>query len=171
MTGIAWEVGVLAGLVDQEVDLGNATTVIGTSAGSFVGSAVASGYDLQRLYAVQLEPDENKVDAKASEATISAWWQALAEGGADPRKVGAAMGRIAKANPEPVPLATRRAVVRSRLVTTDWSSALHVTAIDAAPASCTCSTDTRGTPRRCRLRQRRGPRALAALTVPGPLLD
>lgn len=131
MTGIAWEVGVLAGLGSRGIDWSRADSVIGTSAGSFVGTAVASGYDLERLFASQLAPDDNEVDAKASEATMSAWWAALAEGGEEPRKVGAAMGRIAKANPEPVSSATRRHVVASRLVTTDWPASLKVTAIDA----------------------------------------
>ncbi|WP_435134656.1 patatin-like phospholipase family protein [Actinacidiphila sp. bgisy144] len=131
VTGIAWEVGVLAGLSSQGVDWSKATSVIGTSAGSFVGTAVASGYDLERLFASQLGPDDNEVAGKASEATMAAWWAALAEGGDDPRKVGAAMGRISKADPEPVPSATRRHVVTSRLVTADWPAGLKVTAIDA----------------------------------------
>ncbi|MEV0093958.1 patatin-like phospholipase family protein [Streptomyces sp. NPDC050738] len=131
VTGIAWEVGVLAGLSAQGIDWGRATTVLGTSAGSFVGTAVASGYDLDRLFAAQVIPDENEVNVSASETTMAAWWAALAEGGDDPRMVGAAMGRISKANPEPVPQAARRRVVRSRLVTTDWPDSLQVTAIDA----------------------------------------
>ncbi|UQS25985.1 patatin-like phospholipase family protein [Amycolatopsis thermalba] len=131
VTGIAWEVGVLAGLAAGGVDWSKATSVIGTSAGSFVGTAVASGYDLERLFAAQLVPDANEVDVKASEATMQAWWAALEEGGDDPRKVGAAMGRISQADPEPVPPAVRRRVVTSRLVTTDWPAVLKVTAIDA----------------------------------------
>ncbi|MFJ6690522.1 patatin-like phospholipase family protein [Streptomyces sp. NPDC091294] len=131
VTGIAWEVGVLAGLSSRGIDWSKAASVIGTSAGSFVGTAVASGYDLERLFATQLVPDENEVAVTASESTMAAWWEALAEGGDDPRKVGVAMGRIAKANPEPVPAATRRRVVASRLVTTDWPAGLKVTAIDA----------------------------------------
>jgi len=131
VTGIAWEVGVLAGLAAAGVDWSKATSVIGTSAGSFVGAAVASGYDLERLFAAQFVADDNEVDAKASEATTQAWWAALEEGGDDPREVGAAMGRISKANPEPVPAAVRRRVVATRLVTTDWPAVLKVTAIDA----------------------------------------
>ncbi|NNG37692.1 patatin-like phospholipase family protein [Flexivirga sp. ID2601S] len=131
VTGIAWEVGVLAGLSARGIDWGKATSVIGTSAGSFVGAAVASGYDMERLFAAQLVPDEHEVAVAASEATMNAWWAALAEGGDDPRKVGAAMGRISKADPEPVPPAVRRQVVASRLVTSEWPAGLQVTAIDA----------------------------------------
>ncbi|MFS4104504.1 patatin-like phospholipase family protein [Streptomyces sp. PD-S100-1] len=131
VTGIAWEAGVLAGLSSHGIDWNKAASVIGTSAGSFVGTAVASGYDLERLFAAQLVPDDTEVDVKASDATMASWWAALAEGGDDPRKVGAAMGRISKADPEPVPVATRRQVVASRLVTTEWPTSLKVTAIDA----------------------------------------
>lgn len=131
VTGIAWEIGVLSALSSRGIHWSKATSVIGTSAGSFVGTAVAAGYDLEKLYAAQFEPNDNEVDARASEATMAAWWDALAEGGADPRKVGAAMGRIAKANPEPVTKDVRRRAVAARLVTADWPAGLKVTAIDA----------------------------------------
>lgn len=131
VTGIAWEVGVLDGLRSRGIDWSRATSIIGTSAGSFVGVAVASGYDLHKLYAAQLVPDDNELDVAASEATTAAWWNALEEGGDDPRKVGAAMGRISKGDPQPVPAAVRRRVVASRLVANDWPTTLKVTAIDA----------------------------------------
>lgn len=41
--GIAWEAGLLAGLAEAGVDLGAADFIVGTSAGSFVGSQVAGG--------------------------------------------------------------------------------------------------------------------------------
>jgi NTE family protein len=41
--GIAWEAGLLAGLEDEGVDLGAAEYILGTSAGSFVGSQLAMG--------------------------------------------------------------------------------------------------------------------------------
>ena len=44
-TGIGWEIGVLAGLLDEGVDLRGADTVIGTWAGSFVGANYTSGAD------------------------------------------------------------------------------------------------------------------------------
>ncbi|PZM97546.1 MAG: patatin [Actinobacteria bacterium] len=42
ITGIAWEIGVLAGLRDAGVDLAAADVIIGTSAGSVVGALVAT---------------------------------------------------------------------------------------------------------------------------------
>src|SRR5215469_10310043 len=41
--GIAWEAGLLAGLAEAGVDLAAADFIVGTSAGSFVGSQVAGG--------------------------------------------------------------------------------------------------------------------------------
>lgn len=43
--GIAWETGVLAGLLDAGVDVSNANLIVGTSAGSVVGTSLAHGRD------------------------------------------------------------------------------------------------------------------------------
>jgi NTE family protein len=45
ITGIAWELGLLAGLRASGVDLGDADLIVGTSAGAFVGALVATGVD------------------------------------------------------------------------------------------------------------------------------
>jgi NTE family protein len=51
--GVAWEAGLLAGLADEGVDVRRADFVLGTSAGSIVGSAVAKGVDLDMLAEIQ----------------------------------------------------------------------------------------------------------------------
>ena len=50
ITGIAWESGVLAGLIESGVGLELADRIIGTSAGSFVGAVLANGYDMRTYY-------------------------------------------------------------------------------------------------------------------------
>jgi NTE family protein len=45
ITGIAWQLGVLIGLRERGVDLGEADVVVRTSAGSVTGALVAAGYD------------------------------------------------------------------------------------------------------------------------------
>ncbi|MGE5596274.1 MAG: patatin-like phospholipase family protein [Hyphomicrobiales bacterium] len=47
--GIAWESGLLAGIAEGGVDLGNADFIIGTSAGSFVGAQLAMGHTAREL--------------------------------------------------------------------------------------------------------------------------
>ena len=47
ITGIAWEIGVLAGLAEAGVDLTGADLVVGTSAGSVVGAQITSGAPLE----------------------------------------------------------------------------------------------------------------------------
>jgi len=131
VTGIAWEIGVLSGLLSAGVDLRKADVVIGTSAGAYVGAAYASGYDIEQLLAEQLETNDAEVATAASEATLADWLEAFRVGGADRAIVGAEFGKIAKADPEPIPLERRRAVVEARLVVREWPQALRVTAIDA----------------------------------------
>jgi NTE family protein len=131
VTGIAWEIGVLSGLLSASVDLRNADVVIGTSAGASVGAAYASGYDIEQLFAEQLETGDSEVAVEASEATVAEWLEAFRVGGADRARVGAEFGKIAKAHPEPIPLERRHAVVQARLVVREWPAALRVTAIDA----------------------------------------
>jgi NTE family protein len=129
VTGIAWEIGALAGLAASGVDLTRANAVIGTSAGAFVGAAVAGGYDLELLAAAQSQAQSEEIAVAASQETIAAWFNAFGAGGAT--SVGAAFGEIAKANPEPVSTQARRSVVEGRLVRTEWPPTLKVTAVDA----------------------------------------
>ncbi|GAA2707432.1 patatin-like phospholipase family protein [Actinoplanes palleronii] len=53
VTGIAWHLGLLCGLKRAGVTLSDADTIIGTSAGSVVGTVVAAGIDLEAAVAQQ----------------------------------------------------------------------------------------------------------------------
>jgi len=65
--GIAWEAGLLAGLADEGVLLGDAGLVLGTSAGSVVGSALSSGVAPDLMAEAQRE-----ISARSASATQSA---------------------------------------------------------------------------------------------------
>ena len=54
VAGIAWEVGVLATLLEHGIELNDADLVVGTSAGSVVGTALRSGVLRQVLAAQQI---------------------------------------------------------------------------------------------------------------------
>jgi NTE family protein len=53
-SGVAWETGILKGLRDAGVDLTHSDLIVGTSAGAIVGACIASGEDVDALYARQL---------------------------------------------------------------------------------------------------------------------
>ena len=52
IAGVAWEAGIVIGLRRAGVDLSSADVIVGTSAGSIVGSHLAFGTDLQALAAM-----------------------------------------------------------------------------------------------------------------------
>ncbi|RAK27756.1 NTE family protein [Actinoplanes lutulentus] len=56
MTGVAWHLGVLCGLQRSGVSLGDADIIVGTSAGSIVGTLLAAGVDLEAAVAEQEIP-------------------------------------------------------------------------------------------------------------------
>ena len=53
--GIGWETGILAGLLERGVDVRNADLIVGTSAGSVVGTQIAGGRDARELMREQSE--------------------------------------------------------------------------------------------------------------------
>jgi NTE family protein len=61
IAGVAWEAGIVIGLRRAGVDLSSADVIVGTSAGSIVGSRVAFGTDLQALAA--MSPSSQGADA------------------------------------------------------------------------------------------------------------
>lgn len=52
--GIGWEAGMLKGLADQGINLADADLIVGTSAGSIVGTQIASGTTPTELFDEQL---------------------------------------------------------------------------------------------------------------------
>ena len=63
ITGIAWEIGVLAGLAEAGVDLSGADLVVGTSAGSVVGAQLACGAELPATLAM---PSVSKMTSRST---------------------------------------------------------------------------------------------------------
>jgi NTE family protein len=135
ITGIAWEIGVLAGLAEAGVDLTGADLVVGTSAGSVVGAQVTSGADLETLFARQLEPPADERVARMTRAALARYgWAVLRSRGKDVefrRRVGALALAAEQAGLTPSEQ-ERLDVIGSRLVSTEWPDrALTVTAVDA----------------------------------------
>lgn len=131
ITGIAWMLGILKGLRDRGVDLTDADTVVGTSAGSVVGAQVASGHDLDELYAEQLRPADSEIGAQMGLGVVVRMaLPSLLPG--TPRTKRRRVGDAAlKAHP---PGGHERIeVIRSRIDVTTWPEDrdLRVTAVNA----------------------------------------
>jgi NTE family protein len=131
VTGMAWEIGVLAGLLDEGVDLRDADTVIGTSAGSFVGTNYTSGTDWEALYADQAHAGDYEPVMRTDPDVYAGWAEAFRSGAGDLEAVGAGFGRVARKFAPGVDDEIRRGVVRARLRTDKWPTTMRVTVTDA----------------------------------------
>jgi len=130
ITGIAWELGMLAGLAEKGIDVLAADTVVGTSAGSVVGAQILSGEPIEELYARQLADPIGEAGARMGTGALARFVIASAWPG-DARRGRAYLGRAAlgsRTNPESD---SRAAFVR--LVPRDsWPDRrLLITAVDA----------------------------------------
>jgi NTE family protein len=135
ITGIAWEIGVLAGLTDAGTDLTGADLVVGTSAGSVVGALLTSGTDLATLYERQLPPVIGEQAARLNRATLAQFgWAMLRSRGRDVefrRRIGALALAAEKAGLTPSEQ-ERLDVIGERLAGTQWPARqLVITAVDA----------------------------------------
>jgi NTE family protein len=106
IAGVAWEAGIVIGLRRAGVDLSSADVIVGTSAGSIVGSHVAFGTDMQALAARTPAPagaEAAAVPAVSLEVILAAL-APLFDQGLDPaqarRRVGAA-ARAAAGDEQP----------------------------------------------------------------------
>jgi NTE family protein len=148
ITGIAWEVGLLAGLAAAGVDLSSADLVVGTSAGSVVGSQLTSGTSVEDLYARQLDPPTQERAARMGRGTLVRYGLAMLRARRDDvafrRRVGELARKAADAGLTPTE-AERRAAIASRLPSTEWPDRpLVVTAVDAETGAFTRFTKDSG---------------------------
>jgi len=137
VTGVAWEIGVLAGLAARGVQLSAADLLVGTSAGSVVGALLAWGADPAQLYEEQLTPAAGAGQAGASTGVDTMRRRDMAIFGwamlrhRDPDRARARVGRMALAAPTG-PEARRREVIAARVPSAQWPARpLLVTAVDA----------------------------------------
>ncbi|MGY1754743.1 patatin-like phospholipase family protein [Blastococcus sp. SYSU D01042] len=150
ITGIAWEIGLLAGLAEAGVDLTTADLVVGTSAGSVVGAQVTAGADLEAMFGRQLEPPAQEKVARMSRANLARYaWAMLVSRGRDEefrRRVGQVALAAEKAGLTPSEQ-ERLDVIGSRLIGREWPDRqLTVTAVDAATGEFVPFDRTSGVP-------------------------
>lgn len=143
ITGIAWELGILHGLAESGVDLTDADTVVGTSAGSVVGAQLGSGLSLADLYATQLEPADAELGGRLSRVAALKLVPPFVLPGSGRDKL-ARVGRVARASHEPGSV-DREGVIRSRLPVHAWPERdLRITAVDTGSGEFTVFTRDSG---------------------------
>jgi NTE family protein len=132
VAGVAWELGILLGLHEAGVDVRNADLTIGTSAGSVVGAQIASGVDLESLFASQLTSVEQSKERMVTfdfAKMVEVWSQAAHE--PDTQKRRARLGAYALAAPT-ISEAERRVTIEARLPVHSWSQKnLLIVAVNA----------------------------------------
>ena len=148
ITGIAWEVGVLAGLAEAGVDLASADLVVGTSAGSVVGAALRSGTPVEELFATQLQAPEPAPVARLGRVVLARYGLAMLLARRDDTAFRQRIGRLARtaADSGRTPSEEeRRAAITAALPTTEWPDRpLVVTAVDADSGEFTPFTRSSG---------------------------
>lgn len=145
ITGIAWEVGLLAGLVAEGVDLSSADLVVGTSAGSVVGAQLTSGTPIEELYAAQLAGYGVEVAARMGPALLLRYGLTLIRS-RDPLRFRLRIGRMAL-RARTMPAEERLAVIAARLPSPQWPDRpLLVTAVDADTGEFRTFDRTSGVP-------------------------
>jgi NTE family protein len=135
ITGIAWEIGLLAGLAAAGTDLSGADLVVGTSAGSVVGAQLTSGDELEAMYDRQLQPPAQEKVARMTRSALARYAWAMLRSRRDDvgfrRRVGALALAAEQAGLTPSEQ-ERLDVIGSRLISRTWPDRpLVVTAVDA----------------------------------------
>jgi NTE family protein len=139
--GNAWEIGVIAGLAEADLDMTRAADlVVGTSAGATAAAQVRSGIPPAELLASVLSPPTQPAGQKRERlpslpmATVFERMRAIGAAATSAADLGRAMGAFGLESDSILGPATeqRRAVVAARLPRPDWPDRpMIVTAVDA----------------------------------------
>jgi NTE family protein len=128
--GIAWEVGLLAGLSHLGLDLHHADSILGTSAGSTVGAQITGSMSLEHLYEGQLAGVPYEISKSFSGMNLARFLLASALPGSL-ESAGRRIGRLALGS-RVGPVQERRAVIEKRLPSHEWPDAdLRLVVVDA----------------------------------------
>lgn len=148
VAGIAWELGVLTALQEAGVDLDAADLVVGTSAGSVVGTFVRSGgvqqaYDQQHAPVPTTYEEPVAIDAEDFQARLGA----ALEGATSEQDARARLGRAAQRVTSGQTDDERVATFAETLPSSEWpAKPLALTTIDATDGTFRVLTAADGIP-------------------------
>ncbi|MEZ0075868.1 patatin-like phospholipase family protein [Planotetraspora sp. GP83] len=130
VAGIAWEAGIVTGLRREGVDLGTADSIVGTSAGSVIGTLIATGADLEAAIAHQVAVDTGPPPVVDLDGVMQAF-AILFDPSLEPQEARRRVGQMALAAPVDHQ-AARIAAIGERLPIKEWPDRdLQITAVDA----------------------------------------
>jgi NTE family protein len=132
ITGIAWELGLIAGLHGLGTDLTGADLIVGTSAGAYVGALLATGVDLDKAVA-EAAQIEVELSPRIDPTLLAQGFSVLTDQSLTPQQVRMRLGGLARA----APVGDDRSHVArfaDTLPVQDWprTPRLIVTAVDTA---------------------------------------
>jgi len=136
VTGIAWEIGVIAGLAEGGVDVRDADLTVGTSAGAAVAAQITSGEPLDALVARQRTPasESKEIAAELDLEVLGSIFATLLDRDLAPDERRARVGAAALAA-DTVAESVRLEAVQSRLPRAEWPDPgdhhVVLTAVDA----------------------------------------
>lgn len=129
--GVAWESGLAVGLAQAGVAVGDADLIVGTSAGSIVGSRLALGMDLADLAASVGRPLPAAGGASGDPNALMTTWADAYARGLSPDEVRIALGQLSLSAPTLDEAAFLAAEVFAQLHSRDWPASFRCTAVDA----------------------------------------
>ena len=134
--GVAWETGLLAGLEREGVSFGNADLILGTSAGSIVGSTVARGVSPHMMVEMQIAAAKQAAGGAAASgpapdlSKVMAFFMRMPETGEPPIELRREIGEVSRTSPT-IPEAQMLAQFATMGIGGDWPKRFACTAVDA----------------------------------------
>lgn len=129
--GIGWETGYLAGLADGGVDTRIADLIIGTSAGSQVGTFVASNLSWNEIWERLIEPKNQPIEESPS-SNLGPVFQIYDEIASSSKTPHEWIERIGKLGVESktMPESNQLSRIENKITGLHWAESLRIAAID-----------------------------------------
>jgi NTE family protein len=146
--GVGWESGLAVGLAREGVVLGEADLIVGTSAGSIVGSRLALRMDLPTLVSAVGRPLPAPAGTGAPEPTgdLMAVWADTASRGLTPEQVRVELGKLSLSAPAGSESTFVTAEVFAQLEGCQWPASFRCTAIDTLTGALQVWDESAGVP-------------------------
>jgi NTE family protein len=137
--GQAWQTGLVAGLKQHGIDLGDADLIIGTSAGAIVGAMLSLEIDLAAVAADFAAPDDESAPSPDAAAGLAALLEAAAAVAdlPDRDEACARIGRMALAATTAEEKASLARAALAPLASRAWPRNLHATAVNVRTGTFT----------------------------------